>query len=92
MSILPRPPAAAVAPPYPPPVPGSTPRPHTDPELIASLAPLAEDHLARLVADRERHGAAAATILAASRMARYYNRVHVIVESTVDDARRAGVL
>ena len=85
MRSLSHPPGRAVAPPYPP-------RAHSDTELIEALAPLAEDYVARLRADRERQDAAAATILAASRMAKYYGWVHVVCEGAVDDARRAGAL
>ena len=75
-----------------PPAPPYPPRVHSDPELIEALAPFAADHVARLRADRARHGAAAATIMAASRLAKYYGWVHVVCEGTVDDARRAGPL
>ena len=69
-----------------------TPRPHDDAELVAALEPFAADHLARLRADREQHGAAAATIMAASRLAKFYNWMHLTVEGAVDDARKGGAL
>ena len=69
-----------------------TPQPHDDAELMAALVPFVDDHLARLRADREAHGTAAATIKAASRMAKYCGWMHVVCEGAVDDARKAGAL
>ena len=69
-----------------------TPRPHDDAELVAALEPFAADHLARLRADREQHGAAAATIMEVSQPAKFYGWMHLVCEGAVEETCKAGAL
>ena len=73
-----------------PPAPPYPPRAHSDTELIAALVPLAEDYVARLRADRERHGGDAARMAACARLAKYYGLVHQVCEDAADEWRKAG--
>ena len=52
--------------------PQSPPRPHSDEELTAALAPFAADYLARMAEDRPQHGSDYARMAACGRLAHYY--------------------
>ena len=58
-------------PPPPPSVPVPAPRKHSDDELAAALAVFAEDHVARLAADRREHGGDLARMAGGSRLGKY---------------------
>ena len=91
MSILPRPPRTAVAPPHTPPLPPDL-RPYDDDELTRALRPFAIDYLARVLEARERHGWAGAEALGAARLARFYAIVCASCSELVDKYRREGAL
>ena len=71
-----------------PPVPAPAPRKHSDDDLAAALALFAEDHVARLAADRREHGGDFARMAACSRLAKYYTLMHTVCEEAADRWRK----
>ncbi len=71
-----------------PPDPSSPPRPHSDEELSAALAPFASDYVAHLQADQEADEPAAARMRSCGRLARYYALICLACEDAADAWRK----
>ena len=67
-----------------------TPKRATDGELAAALEVIAGDYVAGLAEDRERHGKAAAHVMAAGRLSTYYSAVLLASDEAAARWQRDG--